>query len=144
MEKQWHHSYHTACYYSKSGNWCITEDLTKTHYIFMSDILHLLTEERIKSISLKSIGWRDKHLFPQPWSGERYARSDTKYPGIVTTGHNPHDNKYRMIDGRRRIHKLLSSGVTKSNFYVIPWAELRPFFMESSDFEVIERFNVQT
>ena len=139
MGKQWYHSYHKAGKFDRSGNWCITEDLEKVYYLFMEDILHLLTEERIKSVSLKSIGWKDKHIFPTPWSGKRYDEADIKYPGIITTGHNPYDNEYRMVDGRRRIHKLLSNGVIESNFYVIMWEELRPFFLESNDYEVIER-----
>ena len=139
MEKHWYHSYHIAANFDRSGNWCISEDLKKVHYLFMEDILHLLTEERIKSVPLKSIGWKDKHLFPSPWSGKRYDAADIKYPGIITTGHNPYDNEYRMIDGRRRIHKLLSNGVIESNFYVIMWDELRPFFLESNDYSVIER-----
>ena len=143
MKKQWYHSYHKAENYQLSGNWCITEDLKKVHYLFMEDILHLLTEERIKSVLLKSIGWRDKHIFPSPWSGKRYDEADIKYPGIITTGHNPHDNEYRMVDGRRRIHKLLSNGVVESNFYVIEWDELKPFFLESDNNVVIEKLNVQ-
>ena len=138
MKKQWYHSYHKASNRS-GGNWCITEDLKKVHYLFMEDILHLLTEERLKSVPLKSIGWKDKHIFPAPWSGKRYDEADIKYPGIITTGPNPYDNEYRMVDGRRRIHKLLSNGVIESNFYVIMWEELRPFFLESNDYEVIER-----
>ena len=55
MEKHWYHSYHIAANFDRSGNWCITEDLKKVHYLFMEDILHLLTEERIKSVPLKSI-----------------------------------------------------------------------------------------
>ena len=142
MEKQWYNSYHKAENYQLGGNWCITEDLKKVHYLFMEDILHLLTEERLKTILLKSIGWRHKHFFPRHWEGERYDAADIKYPGIITTGHNPYDNDYRMVDGRRRMHKLLSSGVTKSNFYVIMWEELKPFFLESTDYEVVDRLNV--
>tara|TARA_B100000700_G_scaffold77272_1_gene86703 strand:- start:2319 stop:2744 length:426 start_codon:yes stop_codon:yes gene_type:complete len=141
MKKQWYHSYHKASNRS-GGNWCITEDLKKVHYLFMEDILHLLTEERLKSVPLKSIGWKDKHIFPAPWSGKRYDEADIKYPGIITTGPNPYDNEYRMVDGRRRIHKLLSNGVIESNFYVILWEELRPFFLDSNDYEVIERLDV--
>ena len=141
MKKKWYHSYHKASNRS-GGNWCITEDLKKVHYLFMEDILHLLTEERLKSVPLKSIGWKDKHIFPAPWSGKRYDEADIKYPGIITTGPNPYDNEYRMVDGRRRIHKLLSNGVIESNFYVIMWEELRPFFLDSSDYEVIERLDV--
>ena len=143
MKKQWYHSYHKASNRS-GGNWCITEDLKKVHYLFMEDILHLLTEERLKSVPLKSIGWKDKHIFPAPWSGKRYDEADIKYPGIITTGPNPYDNEYRMVDGRRRIHKLLSNGVTESNFYVIEWEELIPFFLESTDYSVIERLNVES
>ena len=124
----WYDCYHTAENTDLIGNWCITEDLQEVHYLFMRDITHLLTEERIKSVKLKSIAWKNKHNFPFPWLGERYNNADTNYLGIITTGPNPYDNEYRMIDGRRRIHKLLSNKIIESNFYVIEWDELKPFF----------------
>lgn len=133
--KEWQKHYHTAINGDLIGNWCITEDLEKVYYLVMGDIAHLLTEERIKSVRLKSIAWKNKHNFPRfnstdafPWSGERFDKADTNYPGIITDGPNPYDNEYRMIDGRRRLYKLLSNGITESNFYVIEWDELRPFF----------------
>ena len=141
-ENLWYVQYHRSKNYQwGSGNWCITEDLEKIHYLFLEDILHLLTKERLKSVSLKSIGWRDKHLFPEPWVTERYDLCDMRCPGIITDGPNPYDNKYRMVDGRHRIHKLLSNGVKKSNYYVIEWDELKHFFLERNDDVVIERLN---
>lgn len=50
----------------------------------------------------------------------RYIMADTTYPMIVTEMVNPHSLKYRMIDGRHRIHKLKSQGVSSSLFYIIP------------------------
>ena len=40
-------------------------------------------------------------------------------------------------------NKLLSNGVIESNFYVIEWDELKPFFLESDNNVVIEKLNVQ-
>jgi len=130
MENPWYNAIHTAGYFDLLGNWCITKDLQKIHILYIKDILHLLTEDNIKSVFLKSIAWKNKHKFPKPWIEDRYKKADIKYKGIITTGHNPYNNEYRMIDGRRRMHKLLSNGVIKSNFYVIPWEKIKPFFKE--------------
>ena len=140
MNKKWYHSFHTSQNYRNiSGNWCITEDVSKIHYLFLDDIIHLLTKERIKSIPLKSIGWRDKHIFPEPWNTERYDLCDVSYPGIITNGPNPYDNEYRMIDGRHRIHKLLSNGMRESLYYVIDWDIIKHLFVENSNSIINDR-----
>ena len=134
MDKKWYHSFHKSKYYrNSSGNWCITEDVNKIHYLFLEDIIPLLTEDKIKSIPLKSIGWRDKHIFPEPWITERYYLCDVSYPGIITNGPNPYDNEYRMIDGRHRIHKLLSNGVQESLYYVLDWDTIKDLFVENNN-----------
>jgi|TARA_Y100000022_G_scaffold145839_1_gene127508 hypothetical protein len=140
--KKWYDSHHKSKNYKHgSGNWCITNDLSKIHYLFFEDIVHLLTEDTLKAVPLKSIGWRDKHIFPEPWVSERYDLSDVSYPGIITNGPNPYDNEYRMIDGRHRIHKLLTLGVKESLFYVIDWDKIKHLFLDSSDNICIERLN---
>jgi thioesterase domain-containing protein len=58
----------------------------------------------------------------------RYQRADTSFPGFVVDGMpNPCDLRYRMIDGRRRIHKLMAAGLDRGEFYVFDSKELAPF-----------------
>lgn len=138
-KKEWYHSVHKAGVFRFSGNWCITDDLDKMHVLFIEDILPLCTDDCIKTVQLKTIGWKEKHLFPGEWSGERYDAADVKYPGIITNGPNPHDNKYRMLDGRRRLHKLLTAKVKSSKFYVLDWKDVFPLFIDKDDPEIEER-----
>jgi hypothetical protein len=52
----------------------------------------------------------------------RYSIADTSYPMIVTKANNPENKKYRMIDGRNRIHKLIEQGHDSGWFYIVPKA----------------------
>lgn len=73
---------------------------------------------------------------PSDWEGEkaphaarvRYQGADTSFPGWLVDGMpNPCDRRYRMIDGRRRIHKLIRQGVEEGEFYVYRPEEVAPF-----------------
>ena len=80
-------------------------------------------------IPLKEIAWRGKHNFPyftEELQTERYKNCNTKYPGIISyNAPNPYDNKYRMIDGRHRIIKLLREGVTESLYYTLNFNDIK-------------------
>ena len=53
-----------------------------------------------------------------------------KYPLIIAeNAPNPFNDKYRMIDGRHRIQKLLLNGYTESLCYVFDYVKLKPFFV---------------
>lgn len=143
IKKQWYHSVHKAHLSNFTGNWCITDDLTKMHILFIEDVLPLCSENKIKTVQLKTIGWKDKQWFPNKWDGERYDAADVKYPGIITNGPNPHDNKYRMLDGRRRLHKLLTAKVKSSEFYILDWKDVLPLFIDKEDPIVEERVKLR-
>ncbi len=54
-------------------------------------------------------------------NSQRFKLADVQYPLLVSEGlHNPLNKKYRMLDGRHRLKKLLQSGITHVNAYVIP------------------------
>ena len=88
----------------------------------------------------KDIAWKGKQNFPYQsgdkcscCGGSRYINCDTKYPPIIASNApNPFNNKYRMIDGRHRIQKLLFNGLTESLFYVFDFDELRPYIISGS------------
>lgn len=50
----------------------------------------------------------------------RYEFANTKYPMIISQMVNPLNKKYRLIDGRHRINKLMNEGKTRGLFYEIP------------------------
>ena len=119
------------------GNWEFPRSDGKIGFIstiFIEDIIHLLTS--LKTIDLCDIAWKGKHFFPN-FTGDncyccktnpKYHSADPSYPGIVLkNAPNPYDSKYRMIDGRHRIMKLLNSGVTSSQYYVIDYDEIKKY-----------------
>jgi len=147
VKKEWYHHFHRA-HSGFHGNWCIDKwNIEETHYLFMEDILHLLTDDVIQSISLKDIAWKDKHLFPLPWPEDidlRYEAADTKYPGIIlSNAFNPFDNKYRMVDGRRRLVKMLLEHKTEGLFYVLDFKDVKQFFLKEDNDLVKERRNYE-
>jgi hypothetical protein len=46
--------------------------------------------------------------------------ANTNYPMIVSQMNNPYGKKYRLIDGRHRIHKLIDGGKKEGLFYEVP------------------------
>ncbi len=57
----------------------------------------------------------------------RYKACNEKIPGVVVEGMaNPENLRYRMIDGKHRIHKLKNLNVDKSQFYVLRYEEVKP------------------
>lgn len=57
--------------------------------------------------------------------GERYEQADPSHPGFVVRGMpNPDNLPYRMVDGRRRLHKLRQQGRRTSLFYVFDYEEI--------------------
>ena len=51
---------------------------------------------------------------------ERLRNADTRYPCLVLEGaENPSKRKYRMIDGKHRVHKLVARGVNKVRCFVL-------------------------
>lgn len=115
-----------------SGNWTLGG--LSDRILLIKKIRPLLVDDKIQKIKLKEIAWRDKHHFPYRsgnncWccGGIRYANCDVSYPGIIAyNAPNPYDNKYRMIDGRHRIMKLLFHGKKYGLFYVFDFEELKP------------------
>ena len=128
--------FHRLQYTEYSGNW----EASGLHdrVLLIQKIRPLLTDDKIQKIELKEIAWRDKHHFPYRsgdhcpcCDGIRYINCDVSYPGIIAyNAPNPYDNKYRMIDGRHRIMKLLFNKEKYGSFYVFNFEELIPLIEE--------------
>lgn len=123
-----------------SGNWQFEgHELKVLDLTFI--VQNMLTEDRLKTIKLKEIAWRHKHNFPygvgencKCCGGEAYKNCDPNVPGIIAYNcPNPYDNKYRMLDGRHRIMRLLFEGKTKSKFYVFDFNEIKHFMRDDKN-----------
>ena len=125
--------YHVAAVTSLQGDWRL--DGYQKSVIELKHLMPLLINKRLENIKLDDIAWKGKDLYPQKSGnncyccfGEKYRNCDTKYPLIIAkNASNPFNNKYRMIDGRHRIQKLLLNGHTYGLCYVFDINELRPY-----------------
>jgi hypothetical protein len=75
--------------------------------------INALKPQRISFDEIAYKGNIDRDFF-------RYQLANTNYPMIVSKMQNPYNKKYRLIDGRHRIHKLMDSGEKDGLFYEIP------------------------
>ena len=111
---------HHACDLSDTyGDWRIYEE---KYILYMKDIVPYLCAKNKKLIEFDEISWKGKNIYHKVKLHEsRYENCDIKYPCILTEGKNPHNCKYRMIDGKHRMTKMVRMGLSKSYFYVIDY-----------------------
>ena len=132
----WYNKTHSAIV-DWEADWKISD---KPAYLFIEDILHLLTDDRLETVSLSDIAWKGKHKPSLVQQGIRYRHADPYIPGILAfNAPNPYNDKYRMIDGNHRIHKLFSENVKESEFYVLDFEKLMPLFVNESEKNVRQK-----
>ena len=137
---------HNAFYSVRLGNWewlKPNEEIGAVRYLYMRDICDLLTDDKIQTVELQDIAWPSKHYHPHN-TGEnchcckerpslRYLNANITLPGILVEGApNPYGNRYRMIDGRHRIMKMLNMGIKSSQIYVLDCDEVTPLLTDPS------------
>lgn len=131
--------FHECSWSPPYGDWRIHSLSEENNLILpIQHIKHLLTEDNLQLINHKKIAWKGKHHYPFHnldnclcCEGKRFLSCDIRYPGIITEGHNPYDNEYRMIDGKHRMQKMRYLGMSESMYYLIPFNDLIPYFIES-------------
>ena len=132
----WYNSSHAATV-DWEADWTISDE---SAYLFMEDILHLLTDDRLEIVLLSDIAWKGKHKPSLVKQDIRYRHVDPYIPGILAfNAPNPYNDKYRMIDGNHRIHKLFSENVKESEFYVLDFEKLMPLFVNESEKNVRQK-----
>ena len=127
MMNRWHVAKKTQM----DGDWRL--EGKECSVIKLKDLV--LSDDKLKVIKLEEIAWKGKNYFPNKCGnncyccgGKKYRSCDIKYPLIIAKNiPNPFNDKYRMIDGRHRIQKLLLNGCTESLCYVFDYDELKPF-----------------
>ena len=137
MVKPWHHHHHQLWYTTAEGNWELPKEdgkIDTRSKIVISDILYLCTD--LQTLCLNDIAWKGRHHYPHNTGlncycckerpSQRYLEADVSHPGIVLLdAPNPYGLKYRMIDGRHRIMKLLDNGETTGKYYVINFEDVK-------------------
>ena len=132
----WYNKTHSAIV-DWEADWTISDE---SAYLFMEDILHLLTDDRLEIVLLSDIAWKGKHKPSLVKQDIRYRHVDPYIPGILAfNAPNPYNDKYRMIDGNHRIHKLFSENVKESEFYVLDFEKLMPLFVNESEKNVRQK-----
>ena len=114
--------YHDCIKNDRYGDWRLFENISA---IDLEKIRYLLTETQ--TLNHEDIAWKGMDLPEEMVTNEciccdglRYLECDIKYPCIVLNNAvNPHNKKYRLIDGKHRMAKMRQLGITSSKFYVL-------------------------
>ena len=95
----------------------------KPHIFNLIKIKSLLPE----TVEISDICYKPKNDFQK--GRQRYLEADTSYPGIIVTNMtNPENKKYRMIDGSRRLHRLIEdTNATSATFYILDFSDVAPY-----------------
>mgnify|MGYP001181228845 len=114
--------YHDCVKSNYYGDWRLFENV---NHIDLERIKYLLTETQ--TLNHEDIAWKGMDLPEEMVTNEciccdglRYLECDIKYPCIVLNNAvNPHNKKYRLIDGKHRMAKMRQLDITSSKFYVL-------------------------
>lgn len=123
--------YHAATWHDVYGDWRFF-DISEFDLRIETEFLYSLIESE-KIINFSDIAWKGKNLHKDLrgkncfcCGGKRYELCDTSFPGIIVEGApNPFNLKYRLVDGKHRIEKLISEGKTKSLFNIIKYERVK-------------------
>ena len=135
---------YAACRFTndKWGDWRLHEVSQDEMHLPFLIIQHLLTGDRLEKISIDDIAWRgmdfpSRLLYENCYccKGQSYKYVDIDYPPILLKGTlNPYKKLYRVIDGKHRIMKMISMGLSKSSFYVLELSDIEKYLVHSLQF----------
>ena len=97
-------------------------------YINIHEVINLIKLRQIapQYITIDNIAYKDLSCI-SPGS-LRYKLANSSYPGIVVEGMvNPYKKKYRLIDGRHRLLKILRRGGSKFKVFVLQEVDIKRF-----------------
>jgi hypothetical protein len=94
--------------------------------IQVADLFGLIKYKNIFPIQLTLEDISHKEVKSIDTSSSRFILADTKYPMIVVENMpNPHNKRYRMIDGRHRLLKQTQQGLLYFSFYVLQYDDIK-------------------
>lgn len=120
------------------GDWTIPELPEKYCGLRMRRLSPLLTEDRIKEVELNNIQWMGFDL-PDRLTGEnciccegkRFHGADLNRPGLLLDGSTTYSGRrYRSMDGKHRIQKMIAEGYTSFKFYVFHLDEIKDYYSD--------------
>ena len=111
--------YHVCATSPTYGDWRIDG---KSYMLNLEKIIPYLDTTK-HLIKFDEVSWKGKHIYHK-LDPVRYKECDISYPCILTIGENPHNCKYRMIDGRHRMTKMRSMGLREANFNLIDYSTI--------------------
>ena len=119
--------YHDCIKNERYGDWRLFENI---NHIDLQKIKYLLIETQ--TLNHDDIAWKGMNLPEEMVTDEcvccgglSYLECDIKYPCIVLNNAvNPHNKKYRLIDGKHRMAKMRKLGITSSEFFVLELNDL--------------------
>tara|TARA_B100000676_G_C17757715_1_gene669951 strand:- start:252 stop:692 length:441 start_codon:yes stop_codon:yes gene_type:complete len=120
------------------GDWTLPQVSEGDLFLYLSEIEHLLTDDRREDLNLSDISWKGENLPLEMTgidciccNGQRYKNCEPKYPGIVldNASNNP-EKRYRLLDGKHRLRKLIDRGYNRANFYVLSLDDIQKYFRE--------------
>lgn len=97
-------------------------------YIDIPRVINLINFRKLDPsfISINEVAY--KELAGIDINGARYIAASTRFPCIVVEGmQNPHNKKYRLIDGRHRLLKIISEGKSEICAYVLTERDVMQF-----------------
>lgn len=111
--------------HSMYGDWALGD--TPFSYLDISALVNLRSFKdvarvvKIRDICAKPGNWFGSNDF----QGSRFEAADPKFPGLLVRNMpNPCGLPFRMMDGRRRLHKLQQQGRRTAIFYVYEYEEV--------------------
>ena len=126
-----------ACTVSAYGDWRLSEHESK---LYLNQIEHLLTDDKLQDVMFDDIAWKGMHLPEEQrrdkcicCHGVRYHNCDVNYPPILCIDTpNPFNKKYRLLDGKHRLEKMLAQHKNKSKFYVLEYDDIKEFLIQKT------------
>ena len=97
--------------------------------IDMAEVFKKIKNENIQSEFIRIDDIHYKNISNINTSSIRYIEADISYPVVLIEGlsmYNKDNKKYRMIDGRHRLLKLLNDNIAWVKAYIIPFSDIEP------------------
>jgi hypothetical protein len=125
--------FHSAKYSKWNGDWRIDGN---AYRLCIDDIQHLLTDDKKQTVKLDEICWKGYNLGESKIGPNCICCNGARYKSIhlsndpsviVTNMSNPANRKYRMVDGKHRLHRLVLNGSTEGVFYVLDYSEIKEY-----------------
>ena len=126
----------------KFGDWrIINQDKNTIFKIYMSDLRPLLNNQNLKIVNFKDIAYKGFNASKNKThenciccKGKRYSEIKNYkliYPPILIKGktYNVFNKKYRAIDGKHRIWRLIEMKKNQYPFFVLSYNDIKPYLI---------------